>query len=278
MIQRIFTLSTYFLRSIVLSLAGILYLLFALAFYMIFFDPRQQTPDADYFILVIGLFGAVLAFLVTLSVAARANRAVHFPFLVRLPSRIEYLTAVMIASIAFTLVVQVLIGILAILANGPHFTFRQLVEIPPIWIAGNTLFIVLALHASDLVVNGWSRVYIFGILAALLYIQSGLGLIADGISGILEGLGNTFLSRGWVAVAEISYNLSDWISNTGSELLSTLTGIIFWPFTSIADASVSGYFSLAQALAPALLLLYAAILFVLAADVFSTKDLHLTEQ
>lgn len=244
---------------------------------MIFFDPRQQTPDADYYVLVLGLFGALFAFLVTLTVASRANRAVHFPFLVRLPSRIEYLTSVMLASMVFTLGVQFLLGLFAILANGPDFSFRQLMDIPPIWIAGNTLFMVLALHASDLVANGWSRVYVFGVLAVLLYFQSGLGLLADGIAGIFDRLGNAFLTQGWTSIANPAFAFSDWIVGAGSDLLQGLTGIIFWPFSSIANASASGYFSLSQALAPTLLLLYATILFVLAADLFASKDLYLTE-
>ena len=106
-------------------------MLFALAFYIVFFDPRQQTPDTDYYMLVLGLFGALFAFLVTLSVASRANRAVHFPFLVRLPSRVEYLTAVLIASMSFTLIVQIILGILAVIANGPDFTLKHLLDVPP---------------------------------------------------------------------------------------------------------------------------------------------------
>jgi hypothetical protein len=252
-------------------------MLFALVFYMVFFDPRQRTPDSDYYVLVLGLFGSLFAFLVTLSVAARANRAVHFPFLVRLPSRIEYLTSVTLASMGFTLLVQLVMGVLAVVANGPEFSFQQLVEIPPIWLAGITLFIVLALHASDLVANGWSRVYVFGILAVLLYIQSGLSVLADAIAGIFDRLASTFITQGWTAIADPIFAISDWISGSGSDLLQNITGIVFWPFASIADASIAGYFTLSQALAPAILFIYATILFILAADLFASKDLYLTE-
>jgi hypothetical protein len=252
-------------------------MLFALAFYIVFFDPRQQTPDADYYMLILGLFGALLAFLVTLSVAARANRAEHFPFLVRLPSRVEYLTSVMIASMAFTLLVQVVMGILAILANGPEFTLVHLLDVPPIWLAGILLFIVLALHASDLVVSGWSRVYVFGILAILLYIQSGLSILANALAGLLDRLGSLLLTQGMTSLADPIFAVSDWIVSTGSGLFQNFTGLIFWPFASIADASIAGYFTLSQAFAPTLLVLYATILFILAADLFATKDLYLTE-
>jgi len=252
-------------------------MLFALVFYLVFFDPRQRTPDADYYVLVLGLFGSLFAFLVTLSVAARANRAVHFPFLVRLPSRIEYLTSVMLASMVFTIAVQIVMGVLAVIANGPEFTFQQLIDIPPIWLAGIMLFIVVALHASDLVASGWSRVYVFGILAVLLYIQSGLGLLAEAASGIFDRLASTILTQGWTVIADPIFALSDWIAGAGSDLLQSFTGVIFWPFASIAGASISGYFTSAQALAPAMLLVYATILFILAADLFASKDLYLTE-
>jgi hypothetical protein len=102
-------------------------------------------------------------------------------------------------------------------------------------------------------------------------------LLADAIAGIFDRLGNAFLTQGWTSIASPAFTFSDWIVGTGSDLFRSLTGIIFWPFSSIADASVTGYFSLSQALAPALLLLYATILFVLAADLFASKDLYLTE-
>jgi hypothetical protein len=259
------------------SVAGLLYILFALAFYIVFFPPNQQTPDADYYMLILAVFGSVFAFLVTLSVSARANRAVHFPFLVRLPSRIEYLTAVLIASMSFTFIVQIVLGFLAVIANGPDLTLTQLLEIPPIWISGVLLFTVLALHASDLVASGWSRVYVFGILAVLLYIQSGLSLVAEFLSQLLDRAGSFLLTQGWTTIADPLFAFSDWITSTGSDILQSLTRLVFWPFSAVADASIAGFFTLSQALAPAVLVLYATALFVLAASVFAIKDLYLTE-
>ena len=72
MTQRIISLGLYLLRSITFSLAGLLYLLLGLVFYMIFFQPGQHTPDLDYFTLVIGGFGIATSFLITLSVASNA--------------------------------------------------------------------------------------------------------------------------------------------------------------------------------------------------------------
>ncbi|MFN2221428.1 MAG: hypothetical protein ACK2UH_02675, partial [Candidatus Promineifilaceae bacterium] len=172
MIARIFALSRYLLRSLLLSLAGFLYILLALVFYIIFFDPRQQTPDLDYFILLLGLFGMAFSFIVTLSVAARANQAVHYPLIVKLPSRIEYLSAVFIASLIYGFIMQLVVAGVALVANGPDITIRQALEIPPLWIAGDILLVVVALHASDLVARGWSRVYVFSVLGLLLYLQN----------------------------------------------------------------------------------------------------------
>jgi hypothetical protein len=51
---------------------------------------------------------------------------------------------------------------------------------------------------------------------------------------------------------------------------------LHWPFRAIVDG-VTVSFDRTEALAPAFLLLYATILFLLAADFFATKDLHLIE-
>jgi uncharacterized membrane protein YciS (DUF1049 family) len=277
MSQRILSLTFYLLRTVILSLAGLLYILLASVFYLILFDPRQQTPDIEYYILVIGLFGAVLTFLITLTVAARANQAVHFPFLVRLPSRVEYLSSTLAASLFFSFFLQGFVAVLALIANGPDLSLSQLLTIPPLWIATNLLFAVLALHATDLVAVGWSRVYLFGLLAVLLYVQSILDTLVNWMSGLLDRISAYILNLGFTGFAEAISNLSDWLLSSGGDALSTFAGLLFWPFTAIADAAIAGQFNQLQALAPAMLLLYATVLFLLAADLFATKDLFLSE-
>jgi len=274
---RIFALSTYLFRSLLVSLAGLLYILLALAFYLVLFDPRQLTPDVDYYILVIGIFGICFSFLVSLSVAARANKAIHFPLIVRLPSRIEYLTPVFLASLGYATLIQIAIALLALIANGPALSLEQLATIPPIWITGNILFILLSLHASDLVAKGWSRVYIFGIIGILLYLQSGLDLIRGWLANLFSRVGNQLLISGMDSIATIAFDISDWLTETGSTILGGVLGLIFWPFQATADAIINGYFDPMQALAPAILLIYACFLFILAANLFAKKDLHLTE-
>jgi hypothetical protein len=277
MSQRILTLTTYLYRSLLFSLAGLLYILVALAFYLVLFEPRQRTPDVDYYFLVIGIFGLALSFLVTLSVSSRANRAEHFPFLVRLPSRVEYLTAVMLAGFLFAFILQIVIALLAKFVNGPTLDLQQILVIVPVWLAIDILFVILALHATDLVALGWSRVYVFGILGILLYLQSGNVLIRDWLAGLFRDIGETMLNRGINGLSAIAYDISSWLTHTGADLIDQVFGFVFWPFSAISNAAVNGSFTLSQALAPAIILLYATALFILAASLFSRKDLFLTE-
>ena len=276
MARRIFTLTRYLFRSLSFSLAGVLYILVALAFWRIFFDPEQGTPDAAYYIMVIGLFGAALSFLVTLSIAARAHSAVNYPLLVRLSSRVEHLTAVLISSLLFSGLLQLLVGILAVY-RGPALTSGQILEIPPIWVAANILAITLALHASDLVTAGWSRVAVYGLLAVFLFGQE---LDSVGNSWLGERLGRTggwFYQRGWMLPGNLLNRFSLWLDESGVSALAEIFELAFWPFHALTAAVQAGQFRPVQALAPAILLLYATALFLLAAEFFASKDLFLFE-
>lgn len=277
MIQRILTLVLYLFRSLLFSISGLLYFMVTLAFYIVFLDPRQRTPDTDYYILVLGLFGMAMTFLVTLTVASRANQSIHYPLIVRLQSRVEYLTSVMITAVGFALVIQVVVAIVALILNGPDLGLRQMIEIPPLWIAANVLFSVLALHASDLVTAGWSRVYVYGVLLILLYGRGSAGTVVGWLSDIFSRLGNNMLSQGWVELGSGLFQFSNWLNDTAARLLENMLGLVFWPFSAVAEATINGAFSRTQSLAPAIMLLYATILFLLAADFLATKDLYLTE-
>ena len=275
--HRIFSLSLYLAKAVAFSLAGILYLLLALVFYFVLFDPRQHTPELEYYILFIGLFGAVLAFLITLTVASKANSAVHFPFLIRLPSRVEYLTSSFLAAFIYSTILQGIVAVLALLINGPNVSLSNLLVVPPLWIAVKVLFITLALHATDLVAAGWSRVYIFGILAILLYLQSLINPIFEWLGGILARISELLLNLGLAGISVVIGDISDWLLESGAEILSSLLSLLFWPFGAIAEATTTGSFNNLQALAPAILVLYATVLFLLAADFFANKDLYLAE-
>jgi hypothetical protein len=276
MTGRILTLLFYHLRGLAVSLAGFLFLLVTLVFWRVFLDPTQQTPDIGYYLLATTLFGAGLSFLVTLSISARAHRALNHPLLVRMPSRVEYLTGVFMAAIFFATLLQALLGVLA-LWNGPAFTLAQLSEVPPVWLGVNILAVVLALHASDLVVHGWSRVYVFGITAVLLFLNNlsnnNVNILANGLSR----LSTLFYTQNWSGLGNFFNNAANRLSNNGLSLVERLTNLIFWPFHAISEAIVAGGYTPRQALAPGVLLLYATLLFLLAATFYAQKDLFMTE-
>jgi hypothetical protein len=276
MTQRILVLTGYFFRTLLFSLAGSIYVIMALVYWAIFFPPTQLTPDVENYVLVIGALGAGLAFLGTLTVAARAYQAENHPLIVRLPSRVEYLTAVLLSAIVFATLLEWLVSVLA-LFRGPDLALGQLFEIPPIWLSANILAAVLALHASDFVTKGWSRVYIYGTLALLLLGQSTYDTLVRWSAAHLHSLSRLFSSQGWFTIGSFLDRLAAWVTNTVSDLLSALFGFIFWPFRAIGDAVIRGFFDPIQALAPAIILLYATVLFILAADLFASKDLEFTE-
>ncbi len=273
MIQRIAALTRYFSKTLLSSLSGLLYLLVTLAYWYVLFKPQQGTSEVAYYQLVIGVFGTGMAFLITLSIAARANTAEHYPFLVRLPSRVEFVTAVLSGSLIVTFAFQLLLAGLALI-SGPSFTIGQLLEIPPIWIAPIILSAVLALHASDFITIGWSRIYIFGILAVLLF---GQGLQNQSLAKLANSVGRLAINQGWTGLSGRFADYADRISQSDQNVISRLFGFVFWPFEALATAVTNGYFSANQALAPAILLLYATVLFLLAADLFANKDLEFTE-
>lgn len=276
MSRRLIVLTGYFLRNIFFSLAGSIYVILALAYWAIFFPPGQRTPDMDNYILIIGVFGAAMTFLATLTIASRAYKAEQCPLIVRLPSRIEYITAVFSSAFVFAFMLQFLVAVLALI-RGPEVSIVQMLEIPPVWISINLLAAMLALHASDLVASGWSRVVIFGILAILLIGQNLIDRLTTGLAGLTSNLSGILYSQQWVSVAEGFGQISSWFYGSGSETLGSILGVVFWPIRSIIDAVFAGYFTPTQALAPAVLVLYAAILFLIASDLFATKDLEMTE-
>lgn len=277
MIGRIFTLTRYLFRSLVFSLGGLLYILLAFAFYIVFFDPRQSTPDIDYYALLFGLFGIALAFLVTLSVASRANKAIHLPLIVRLESRIEYLTAVLITSVIYTMMVQFIFAIVAYFANGPALDLADIISIPILWISADVLLVTVALHATDMVTKDWSRVYVFAIIGLLLYLNSEFDLISNWLATGLNSLGRSLASGGTIQIANLFFEAANWFSQDSTTIIDRFVDLVFWPFTAISQGLINGSFSLLQALAPALILFYAALMFVLASSFFATKDLFFTE-
>lgn len=276
--QRVLALSVYFLRSVALSLNGALYLILALAYWLVMFPPGQGTPDASYYILVLAAFGIAATFFCTLTIASRANQMAYTPWIVRLPSRVEYLTAVLLSTLLFATSLQLLVAVFALL-RGPELPLNQILLIPPVWLALNVLTAVLALHATDFVTAGWSRVLLFSFIAICLVGQSW-----NSNSGVnnwliqrLSSLSRTASGEGWLFIVTPANRLILWLQQDGPDSLSRIFSLPFWPFRAIADAIVAGRFNASQAMAPAVLLLYATLLIMFAADLFANKDLDLNE-
>ncbi len=276
MTRRFLVLTGFFLRRLLFSVVGAVYVILSLVYWAIFFPPGQGTPDIGNYIVIIGGFGTALTFLATLTIASRAYRAENYPLIVRLPSRVEFITAVFSSALIFAFLLQTLVAVLALI-RGPEASLGQMLEIPPIWISMNILAAMLALHASDLVASGWSRVLIFGILAILLIGRSLAERLSAGMAALVSSISSFFYAQQWLSIANIFGQASSWLHGSGREALEKILGVVFWPFRAIADAIFAGFFTPTQALAPAVLVLYATILFLIAADLFATKDLEMTE-
>lgn len=270
---RIWYLSRYFLRTFFTSITGIILLILTFGYWFVLFNPQQHTPDAPYYVLVIGVFGAAMAFLVMLAVASQANRMQLAAWHVRIPSRAEYITAVLLSTLIITSLLQILLALIALI-NGPKLSFGTIVGIPPIWYSLMIVTAVLALHATDLITNGWSRVYIYGILAILLF---GQGISNNTVSSVASSLSEIAGVQGWFATSQSLNEYAMQVASSDSNIIHQLFSFVFWPFNALAEGISLGYFTTAQALAPVILMLYATILFMLAADFFAGKDLHLTE-
>lgn len=276
MIQRLWVLGRHMVGSLALSLAGTLLVILSLLAWAVLFPPGQGTPDFENYFLIIAALGGVVSFLATLAISSRANRAENYPLITRLPSRVEYITAVMLAALLFAGGLQLLVAALA-LVSGPELLAGRFLQVPPVWIAVDILAVVLAMQATDLVAAGWSRVVLFGSLAILLIGQNVIERLNAWLLQLVSGFSSALYARQLEGLAGALGRVSAWLYGPGSDFLADLLGAPFWPFRAIGDAVLAGGFSRSQALAPAVLLLYATILFLVAADLFASKDLEMLE-
>lgn len=276
MTQRILILTSYFCKSLFFSLTGLILLILSLVYWAIFFPPGQGTPDIENYIILVGALGAAATFMATLAVSGRATRLENYPMLVRLPSRVEYLVAVLFSSLLLGLFMQLLVAGLALI-RGPELTMARVLSAPPLWLSVNLLAAILAVHASDLVTTGWSRVIIFGSLAVALILNSAASSPEFWFSDRLNGVADLFIRFNLLWFADLASNLASWAGGSPLTGLARFAAILFWPFRAMTDAVFVGGFTLSQALAPAVLLLYGAILFLVAATLFAGKDLEFVE-
>lgn len=276
MIQRILILIGYFSKSVFFSLSGLILLILSIVYWAVFFPPGQGTPDIENYIILIGALGAAATFLTTLAVSSKAGRMENFPLIVRLPSRVEYLVAVLVSSIFIGLILQLLVAGLAVI-RGPELTTARLIAIPPMWLSINFLAAILAMHASDLVTAGWSRVIIFGLLAVALVLNSASLSPETWFSDRLSDLADLFSRINLMWFSDLTASAAAWAYDSPLSGLARIATIIFWPFRAMADAVFAGNLTPSQALAPAVVVLYGAILFLIAATLFAGKDLEFLE-
>jgi len=276
MMQRVWILTVYFTKNLFFSLTGLIVLILSLIYWVVFFPPGQGTPDAENYIILVGALGVAVTFLTALALTTRAARLENFPMLVRLPSRIEYLAAVLLSSLLLGLAMQLLVAGLALI-RGPELTTARLLAIPPLWLSVDVLAAVVALHVSDLVTVGWSRVILFGALAILLILR---GVSATPDSWLIErlyDLAGFFGQFNFTWLADAVLGAATALGSASMGAVSQAAGIVFWPFTAMTDAVFAGGFTPSQALAPAVLMLYGSILFLIAATLFAGKDLEFNE-
>ncbi len=91
------------------------------------------------------------------------------------------------------------------------------------------------------------------------------------------GLSDIFyrLNLNWLG--DLASAGAGWSGGGALASLSRVSSLVFWPFRAMSDAVFAGGFTPSQALAPAVLLLYSAILFLTAALLFAGKDLEFVE-
>ncbi len=276
MIRRILILAGYYSKRVFFSLTGLLLVILSLVYWAVFFPPGQGTPDVENYVILIGAWGAAVTFLVTLAISGRALRLENYSLLVRLPSRVEYLVAVLLGSFTLGTLLQLLVAGLALI-RGPEITATQLLAIPPVWLSVNLLAAMLAIHASDLVTAGWSRVVLFGFIAIALILNSAASGSSSWFAERFVDLAELTARFNLMWFSDIFVSLASWANQSPLTMVAQAVSMIFWPFRAISEAIFNGRFTPSQALAPAVLVLYGTILFLIASTLLSGKDLEFME-
>ncbi len=113
--------------------------------------------DTDYFAAIAGLDLALIALVTTLLFISCANRAATYPLVARLPRRVELLIALFIAALFVTSVMGVLLVALILGLHKSTATPLQMLVIIPRWLALVAFAIGLGLNLGGLVSRGVSQ-------------------------------------------------------------------------------------------------------------------------
>jgi hypothetical protein len=240
-LRRILIVSLYLVRNLFHSLAGLAPFAVALGLYTITF--YYQGQQVDYFAAVGGFDMALVCLTATLVISAQAGRAATYPLLARLPRRADLLWAVFLAGLAIGLVIALAFAGVAAWQRTALFTPAELLAILPRWLALFTLAAALALHLGKFASRAGTRLVVLLVLAI-----------------ILLGADNQIM-----------------LQARGLEWLLAVPGLLASPLLANMMIAVHGATPTQYALAIALPLLVAALLFAVAVWTFQRKDLLWTE-
>lgn len=233
---RTWTLTWFLGRELFRSPAGILPLAAALAFGLIAFEYGMDQPQ---FMSVAGVGTGAVCLLTALLLAGRANRAWTYPLVARLKRRSELLAAVVLASLAITAILSLLIGVGNLAAGRLTLEFPSALWIVLTWPALWLLAAALALPLSALTARAGSHLAGWVMLAALL----------------------------------VAYDQRARLGQRGLEKVVRIISVLLWPVTTLLSQASAGVQDRSYFLALGLTVTYAAVLFVLASEAFADKDL-----
>jgi len=239
-VKRVATLTSYLILDLSRSLAGVVPLALALAFGIIAFEYGM---DQAQFITVAGIGIGGICLVTALLLASRANRASSYLLIARLRWRAELLVAIVLASLAITAALGLLVSIANLFAGRLTLEFPSALWVLPTWLPLWLLAATLALSLSSLVERGGSHLIGYVLVAGLLIANDRKAFL------IREGI--------------------DWLARIVTAAL--------WPINTLAERASAGSHGRDYAIAWALTCICALLLFTLAAALFGDKDLLWSE-
>lgn len=234
--NRIWTLSLYLTRCLFRSLAGVIPLAYALVFGLVAFEYGM---DQSQFITVGGLGIGGICLLATVLLTSQANRAGFYPLLARLRRRSELLGAAGLGGLGTTAILALLITVTSLLTHRLILHFPSLLWIAPTWLALWLFLTSLSLSLSSLVNRNGSQL---------------LGYVV--VVGVL-----------------VANDRESWLIGRGLDWLVRAVDFFLWPLSTLLTNASAGDHGRTYFLALAGTLVYALLLFALAAQLFERKDL-----
>ncbi len=238
--KRVSAMTLYLVQELFRAVSGLAPLSYALVFGLVAFEYGM---DQAQFITVGGLGMGALCLLTTLLLTGRANRAASYPLVARLRDRSELLTAAVVGGLGVTAVLGLLITAINLRTGRLTLHFPSLLWILPTWGVLWLFLSVLALTLSSLANRGGSQV---------------LGYIL--VVGIL-----------------VANDQQAWLTDKGLGWLVKAVRIVLWPPSMLLSNATAGIHGRTYILAMAATLVYALLLFALAAQLLQAKDLLWSE-